>query len=190
MRLLVMAAAAILAPAAAAAAKGPKSLQRPEAFEALVRCRALTDDAARLRCFDSAAATLQQQAENRDLVVVDRKQIQETKRSLFGLDIPDLNPFLRATRSRLRVTTPWHYLRFRTTRTRAVIIFYSVAARAQGRGLNAAMLHRVTTALKAAGYTHLGITWIADVNQASLRQVQKMGARPLHRLHLFRKALA
>jgi hypothetical protein len=95
MRLLVMAAAAtaILAPAAAPAAKGLKAQQRPEAFEALVRCRALADDAARLRCFDSAAATLQQQAENRDLVVVDRKQIQETKRSLFGLDIPDLNPF-------------------------------------------------------------------------------------------------
>jgi hypothetical protein len=94
MRLLVMAvaAAALVAPAALAG-KDSKPPQRPEAFEALVRCRALTDDAARLRCVDAAAATLQQQAENRDLVVVDRKQIQETRRSLFGLDIPDLNPF-------------------------------------------------------------------------------------------------
>jgi hypothetical protein len=94
MRGLVMAvaAAAILAPAALPAREA-KPQQRPEAFEALVRCRAVTDDSARLRCFDSAAATLQQQAENRDLVVVDRKQIQDTKRGLFGLDIPDLNPF-------------------------------------------------------------------------------------------------
>jgi hypothetical protein len=94
MRLLVMAAAAaaLVAPAALPAQKG-KAQARPEAFEALVRCRSLTDDAARLKCFDEAAATLQQQAENRDLVVVDRKQIQETKRGLFGLDIPDLNPF-------------------------------------------------------------------------------------------------
>ena len=30
-------------------------------------------------------------------------------------------------------------------------------------GLNGAMLHRVTVALKRAGYTSLGITWIADV---------------------------
>lgn len=104
--------------------------------------------------------------------------------------IPDLNPLLRATRSRMGLLAPFHFLRYRLRRRRAVIIFYSVARRMQGRGLNAAMLHRVTTALKAAGYTHLGITWIADVNQASLRQVQKMGARPLHRLHLFRKALA
>jgi hypothetical protein len=94
MRVLVMAvaAAALAAPSALPAQKG-KAQSRPEAFEALVRCRSLTDDAARLRCFDAAAATLQQQAENRDLVVVDRKQIQETKRGLFGLDIPDLNPF-------------------------------------------------------------------------------------------------
>lgn len=94
MRGLVMAvaAAALVAPAALPAQKA-KPQQRPEAFEALVRCRALTDDSARLRCFDSASATLQQQAENRDLVVVDRKQIQEARRGLFGLDIPNLNPF-------------------------------------------------------------------------------------------------
>ena len=94
MRLWVMAAAAAaLAAPAAMAAKTAKPQPRPEAFEALVRCRALADDLARLRCFDAAAATLQQAAENRDLVVVDRKQIQETKRGLFGLDIPNLNPF-------------------------------------------------------------------------------------------------
>ena len=90
--LMAVAAASLLAPAALPA-KTAKPQPRPEAFEALVRCRALTDDSARLRCFDAAAATLQQQAENRDLVVVDRKQIREANRGLFGLDIPDFNPF-------------------------------------------------------------------------------------------------
>ncbi len=104
--------------------------------------------------------------------------------------IPDLNPFLRSTRSRIGLLTPLHYFRHRLKRRRAVIIFYSVAQRAQGRGLNAAMLHRVVSALKAHGYTHLGITWIADVNGASLRQMDKAGARALHRLHLYRKELA
>jgi hypothetical protein len=80
--------------AAALAAKPPKKAEeRPEAFEALVRCRSIQENEARLRCFDSAAAGLQQAAEARELVVVDRKQIQEAKRSLFGLDIPNLNPF-------------------------------------------------------------------------------------------------
>jgi Acetyltransferase (GNAT) family. len=106
------------------------------------------------------------------------------------LCIPDLNPMLRAMGSRLGVTAPWHFLRFRLLpRRRAVIIFYSVAARIQGQGLNGAMLHRVTTALRAAGYRSLGLTWIADVNAASLRQVERLGARQLHRLHLFTKAL-
>ena len=90
--LIALTAVAVAAPAALPA-KTVKPQSRPEAFEALVRCRALTDDSARLRCFDAAASTLQQAAENRDLVMVDRKTIQETKRGLFGLDIPNLNPF-------------------------------------------------------------------------------------------------
>ena len=104
------------------------------------------------------------------------------------LCIPDLNPMLRGMRSRLGIGAPWHFLKFRLLpRRRAVIIFYSVAVRMQGRGLNGAMLHRVTTALKQAGYRSLGLTWIADVNAASLRQVERLGARRLHRLHLFTK---
>ena len=107
------------------------------------------------------------------------------------LCIPDLNPMLRGMGSRLSLTAPWHVLKFRLRRRRrAVIIFYSVAARMQGRGLNGAMLHRVITALKKAGYRSLGLTWIADVNGASLRQVERLGARRLHRLHLYTKRIS
>ena len=106
------------------------------------------------------------------------------------LCIPDLNPMLRAMRSRLSITAPWHLLMHRIRRKRAVIIFYSVAARAQGRGLNAAMLYRVTSALREHGYESLGITWIADENGASLRQMQKLGATRIHRLHLFSKTVS
>jgi len=105
------------------------------------------------------------------------------------LCIPDLNPMLRAMRSRLSLTAPWHLLRHRLNRRRAVIIFYSVAQRRQGQGLNGAMLYRVTQALKRHGYKTLGITWIADVNAASLRQMERIGARPLHRLHLYARDL-
>jgi hypothetical protein len=107
------------------------------------------------------------------------------------LCIPDLNPMLRGMRSRLSIAAPWHFLKFRLRpRRRAVIIFYSVAERMQGQGLNGAMLHRVTAALKQAGYRSLGLTWIADVNGASLRQVERLGARRLHRLHLFTKRVS
>jgi hypothetical protein len=53
-----------------------------------------------------------------------------------------------------------------------------------------AMLARTVTALKDACYESLGVTWISDVNAASLRQMERLGARPLQRLHLFRKGLS
>lgn len=103
--------------------------------------------------------------------------------------IPDLNGFLAATRSRIGLMTPFHFLRYRLNRRRAVIIFYSVVQDQHGRGLMGAMLRRQIGVMRAAGYRSLGLTWIADENPASLRQVEKLGARPLHKLHLFRKAL-
>jgi GNAT superfamily N-acetyltransferase len=104
--------------------------------------------------------------------------------------IPDLNGFLAATRSRIGLTTPFHYLRYRLNRKRAVIIFYSVAQAWHGRGVMPAMLTRTIKALKDAGYERLGVTWIADQNAASLRQMEKLGGQPLQRLHLFRKHFA
>jgi hypothetical protein len=52
------------------------------------------------------------------------------------------------------------------------------------------MLYRIALALQEAGYRTLGGTWIADINAPSLRQAEKVGAQPLHRLHLFSKRLA
>lgn len=103
--------------------------------------------------------------------------------------IPDLNGLLGATRSRITLLMPFHYLRYRLNRRRAVIIFYSVVRDHHGRGLMTAMLARTISALRSAGYEKLGVTWVADINKASLRQMEKLGARPLHRLHLFRKDL-
>ena len=71
----------------------PETQQRPELFEALVHCRSITDDAARLQCFDTAAANLQAATERRDVVVVDRAQVRESRRRLFGLALPRLPIF-------------------------------------------------------------------------------------------------
>jgi hypothetical protein len=67
--------------------------ERPALFEALVRCRAVAEAAARLQCFDDAAAALAQAAERRDIVVVDRAQVRESRRRLFGLALPRLPIF-------------------------------------------------------------------------------------------------
>ena len=104
--------------------------------------------------------------------------------------IPDANPLLRAMGSRIGWTTPFHYLRHRMTNRRIVLIYTGVASAWQGRGVGALLMHRVGARARKAGYTSMGGTWIADVNEASLRQRRRMGGKPLHRLHLYRKALA
>ncbi|KUE85001.1 hypothetical protein ASL20_30835 [Cupriavidus necator] len=105
------------------------------------------------------------------------------------LCVPDLNPFLRATGFRLKLSTLWHLIRFRASRKRAAIIFFSVRRDYHSRGVNGVMLHHLLTAMRGAGYSHLGISWVSDSNGASQKQMEKMGARPLHRLHLFKKAI-
>ena len=82
------------APALALAQRGRDAPPpRPESFEALVRCRAITEAAARLACFDSAVAALQAAQERRDVVVVDRQQVREGRRRLFGLALPRIPIF-------------------------------------------------------------------------------------------------
>lgn len=71
----------------------PSRPERPAAYEAVVRCRAVSEEAARLRCFDAAVAALQAATESRDVVVVDRAQVRESRRRLFGLALPSLPIF-------------------------------------------------------------------------------------------------
>ncbi len=103
--------------------------------------------------------------------------------------IPDLNPLLKKIRSRFGLSFPFHFLLHRLKRKRAVLIYSGVIPELQGQGVNPLVLNRVMTAMRDAGYTHCGNTWIGDSNKASLRQKEKMLAKPTHRLHLYRKSL-
>lgn len=103
--------------------------------------------------------------------------------------IPDMNPLLQRIRSRIGPTAPWHLWRHMRSRRRATLLFASATPDFQTSGLGTLMLARVVRALRHAGYTHLGITWVSDGNAASLRMAEKLGASPLHRLSLFRRSL-
>lgn len=105
------------------------------------------------------------------------------------LVIPDLNPFIRATRSRVSLLTPWHFLVHRAKRERALLVYMSVRKDLQGKGVMGAMLAKLLPEMRAAGYRKLGITWVWDENAGSLKQMERMGATTLHRTHLFRKSL-
>ena len=91
---LLLASLALLAvPAGAAAQRQALPAGPPPTYSALLQCRTIAAAAERLACFDRAAAAMQTATQNRDLVVVDREQIRKTRRSLFGLAIPNLGLF-------------------------------------------------------------------------------------------------
>ncbi|MBO9379415.1 hypothetical protein GG804_21815 [Sphingomonas histidinilytica] len=85
---ILAAALAVTAPASA-----EKTHERPELFRNLLNCRAITDNAARLACYDQSASALEQAEAKKDLVVVDRKEIRETRKSLFGFTLPKIGLF-------------------------------------------------------------------------------------------------
>ena len=82
-----------LSPASARRGDHEERQRGPESFEALLHCRTIADAAARLQCYDTAAAALEQAAARRDVVVVDRAQVRESRRRLFGLALPHLPIF-------------------------------------------------------------------------------------------------
>lgn len=60
--------------------------QRHQTLEQLAACRAITDGAARLNCYDAAAAAVDSAQRQGELVVIDRAQAEGTRRQLFGFD--------------------------------------------------------------------------------------------------------
>lgn len=92
----------ILAAALAASASGtadaqrrnrPTAPERPAVLNQLTACRTVTSDAERLACYDRQVAALEAAEASREIAVVDRQQIRSTRRSLFGLTLPDLGIF-------------------------------------------------------------------------------------------------
>jgi hypothetical protein len=93
---LILAAAALgLASAAAPAFAQAPSPGRAEVLSQLIACRSISDTAQRLACFDQNAASLDAAERSGDVVVVDRAQVRETRRQLFGFSLPDVPIFDR-----------------------------------------------------------------------------------------------
>lgn len=83
---------AVMATAPAAAREAPTPV-RAALLQHVVDCRAITDDARRLACFDTQVAALDAAEKNKQLVVVDREQVRAARRTLFGLPLPNLHIF-------------------------------------------------------------------------------------------------
>jgi len=77
----------------AIAAASPAGAQGSASLDAVTACRSITDDVARLQCFDKSVAALEAAKQKDGLVVLNQTEIREKKRSLFGLKLPDINLF-------------------------------------------------------------------------------------------------
>ena len=86
-----MAASALgLGMVSAASAQQADAERRPEILSRLVACRAITETTGRLACYDAAAAALDTAEREGEVVVVDRVQVTEARRQLFGFDMPSM----------------------------------------------------------------------------------------------------
>ena len=95
---ITLAAGAALLTLAAPAMGQPRApeMDRAAALKRLSECRQIPDEARRLACYDEAAAAIDAAESSGELVVMDRGQVREAKRSLFGFDTSALNIFDRA----------------------------------------------------------------------------------------------
>lgn len=64
-----------------------------EYLDGLKACQQITDNATRLACFDSAVGSMVAATETGDVKVIDREDMRETRRSLFGFSLPNLGLF-------------------------------------------------------------------------------------------------
>jgi hypothetical protein len=81
----------VLVPGAAVAAA--KKVERSPLVAEVTGCRSIADAAARLSCFDRSVAALAAAETRQDVVVMDRQQVRDARKSLFGIGLPDLNLF-------------------------------------------------------------------------------------------------
>ena len=85
--------AALAAPAAAKDKNKDEALAPPPVFQAVIDCKAQTDPAARLACYDQAVTAMASAREAKDLVVADRATMREARKGLFGLSLPKIKLF-------------------------------------------------------------------------------------------------
>jgi hypothetical protein len=79
---------------AASAAPAPTAL--PTELQGLAACRAMTDNGARLACYDAATAHLEAAVNKHDVLVLNRDDMRATRRGLFGFTLPKTSLFGRS----------------------------------------------------------------------------------------------
>lgn len=74
---------------------------RAQAMQRLFECRAITESAPRLACYDAATESLSAAERQGEIVVVERERVLASRRALFGFTLPDVSSLLGAEADRL-----------------------------------------------------------------------------------------
>jgi len=87
--------------AATAAAPAPANVELggSQLVKAVQNCQSIKDNEARLACYDRAASALVTATNRGDVAIVDKNQVRQVRRSLFGFSLPSL-PFFSGSKDR------------------------------------------------------------------------------------------
>ncbi len=88
-----LAAAALVLTATPAVAQAEVKIDDSDQLEALRSCKDIAEDAARLACYDSAAGKLTEAVDSGEVQVVDKEDVKEARRGLFGFSLPKIKLF-------------------------------------------------------------------------------------------------
>ena len=84
---------ASLGAAASAAPHPPKDAPPSPIVDALAACRSIPDNVARLACYDQASARFTEAVGKGEVIVMDKAEVKQTRRSLFGFTLPKIPLF-------------------------------------------------------------------------------------------------
>ena len=87
-QIIVMSGMLAILAAGTADARNTVPAGNPAIVQSLLQCRAITDAAQRLACYDRQSNAIAQAIEKKDLVVIDKERATAAKRSLFGFSVP------------------------------------------------------------------------------------------------------
>jgi hypothetical protein len=83
----------VVSTGAGAAKPDVNGTKRPPLLQKVVDCRAISDSAQRLACYDSSVSALDAAEAKHDIAVVSRADVQESRKALFGFRLPSLAIF-------------------------------------------------------------------------------------------------
>ena len=90
LRVTIVLGATLAATANPSQAEPQGNVPAPAAYTQLVNCKGVVDNAARLACYDQAVDTLSRTTESGETIVIDKAQVRQVKRGLFGFSVPQV----------------------------------------------------------------------------------------------------